>query len=133
MVVHRSSVIIARHGRESSRQSLAPPNSSHAGVRRRQTLRVKTERVKNESRVQPSELEQTKQILIKRDSNEYFFALRFSRICAQLAAFHMTLGEQNMGRSEVFVDHPTCSAQWSFRARVRNREATYFTPNFTLP
>ncbi len=52
---------------------------------------------------------------------------------AQLAAFHMTLEEQNMGCSEVFVDHPTGSAQWSFRARVRNREATNFTPNFTLP
>jgi hypothetical protein len=61
--------------------------------------------------VQASELEQTKQILIKRDSNEYFFALPFSRIYAQLAAFHMTLGEQNMGCSEVFVDHPTGSVQ----------------------
>jgi hypothetical protein len=65
----------------------------------------------NESRVQASELEQTKQILINRDSNEYFFALPFSRICAQLAAFHMTLGDQNMGCSEVFVGPPTCSVQ----------------------
>jgi hypothetical protein len=78
--------------------------------------------------VQSSELEQTKQILIKRDSNKYFFALPFSRIYAQLAVFHMTLEEQNMGCSEVFVDHPTGSAQWSFRACVRNREATHFTP-----
>jgi hypothetical protein len=61
--------------------------------------------------VQASELEQTKQILIKRDSNEYFFALPFSRIYAQLAAFNMTLGEQNKACSKVFVDHPTGSVQ----------------------
>jgi hypothetical protein len=111
MVARRSSVIIARNDRESSRQSLALPNSSHSGVRCRQTLRVKTERVINESRLQASEFGQTKQILIKRDSNEYFFALPFSRIYAQLAAFHMTLEEQDMGCSEVFVNHPTGSVQ----------------------
>jgi len=113
MVARRSSVIIARNDRESSRQSLALPNSSHSGVRCRQTLRVKTERVINESRLQAFEFEQTKQILIriKRDSNEYFFALPFSRIYAQLAAFHMTLEEQDMGCSEVFVNHPTGSVQ----------------------
>jgi hypothetical protein len=77
MVARRSSVIIARHGRESSRQSLALPNSSYSGVRCQQTLRVKTERVKNESRVQPSELEQTKQILIKRDSHDISSRLPF--------------------------------------------------------
>ena len=64
--------------------------------------------------MQASELELNKanpDQTIKRDSNEYFFALPFSRIYAQLAAFHMTLGEQNMGCSEVFVDHSTGSVQ----------------------
>jgi hypothetical protein len=61
--------------------------------------------------VQASELELTKQILIKRDSNEYFFALPYSCISAQLPAFHMTLGNRTWAAQKFFVDHPTGSVQ----------------------
>jgi hypothetical protein len=55
-----------------------------------------------------------------------------SRHYARLAAVRMTLGVQNMGSEEVFVDRPIRSGHWSFCARVRNREGTLFTTNFTL-
>jgi hypothetical protein len=43
----------------------------------------------------------------------------------------MTLGVQNMGGEGVFVDRPIRSGHWSSCARVRNREGTLFTTNFT--
>jgi hypothetical protein len=83
------------------------------------------------ARVRRPGFEQTKQNLVEHSSDGYLFALSFLAITLRLAAIRMTLGVRSMGGYEVFVDHPTCSGQWSFSARVRNRKGTHFTTNFT--
>jgi hypothetical protein len=92
---------------------------------------INTVETVTKGRARASELEQTRQTLIKRNSRRISHRAVPSHNYARLAAVRMTLGVQNVGGQEVFVDRLTRSGQRSFCSRVRNRKRTHFTTNFT--